>query len=241
MLQLHPTTGRLAAFGAGTLAMLALLGASACYSSPDLPPLPATAPVGEVRIQAGDELELKFTYTPELDSVQRVRPDGRISAPLIGDVDLAGLTPGEARAELKELYAATLRVPDVSVIIRSSLARRVFVGGFVIQPGVVEMPAELSVLEAIYSSGGFNEPLAEPRNVVVIRRGAGARNAFLVDLEQAWKEPQSDRFMLAPGDIIHVPQSAIASADQWVDQNLNRLIPEILRFGFVIPTDTFTE
>ena len=206
----------------------------ACQSTPDLPLLsPSTEQaLPTVRIGPGDELELKFAFTPEHDSELLVRADGFVTVPLLGDFQIAGLTPSEAGESLEQQYRNYLKTPAVSLALQSSYSRKVFVGGYVLRPGMLPMPAELSVLEAILQSGGFDKFLAEPANVVVIRLHEGGRQAFLVDLEKAWRRESSDRFLLQPGDIVHVPQSKIAQLDQWVDQHINRLIPQVgLRYG----------
>lgn len=175
----------------------------------------------------GDEVEIRFYYTPELDITQMVRPDGKITLQLIGELDVQGKSPAELREELLRLYGPHLKNPEVAVIVRSLLNRRVYVGGQVVTPGIVEMPGKTDVLEAVMQTGGFLLPEAEVRNVVVIRHMDGQRYAYAVNLEPALKGRASQPFFLQPQDIVYVPRTKITKVNQWVEQHINALIPSI--------------
>jgi len=189
-----------------------------------------------VTLEPGDEIEVKFYYTPELDITQMVRPDGKIALQLIGELEVQGKSPAQLREELLKLYGPHLKNPEVAVIVRSLLNRRVYVGGQVVTPGVIEMPAETDVLEAIMQAGGFLLPEAEVRNVIVIRYRDGQRYAFSVNLAPALKGGGTQPFYLQPQDIVYVPRTKITKVDQWVDQHINMLIPRPPIF-FSIPLD----
>jgi protein involved in polysaccharide export with SLBB domain len=184
----------------------------------------------DVALRSGDEIELKFYYTPELDITQTVRPDGKISLQLIGEIDVVGKSPSELREELLKLYIPYLKKPEIAVIVRSLLNRRVYVGGQVTTPGVIEMPGETDVLEAIMQAGGFLLPEAEVKNVIVIRHKEGQRYAYAVNLEPALKGEGMQPCYLEPQDIVYVPRTKITEVGQWVDQHINQLIP---RVGFM--------
>jgi polysaccharide export outer membrane protein len=181
----------------------------------------------EVALRPGDEIELKFYYTPELDITQTVRPDGKISLQLIGEINVLGKSPSELREELLKLYVPHLKKPEIAVIVRSLLNRRVYVGGQVTTPGVIEMLGEIDVLEAIMEAGGFLLPEAEFRNVIVIRHKEGQRYAYSVNLENSLKGKGSQPFYLQPRDIVYVPRTKITKVGQWVDQHINSLMPDI--------------
>jgi protein involved in polysaccharide export with SLBB domain len=193
-----------------------LLGASAAESTA----------YPRVLLKPGDEIELKFYYTPELDVTQVVRPDGKIALQLIGEISVQGKTPAELREELLKLYLPHLKKPEISVILRSLQNRRVYVGGQVMTPGVIEMPAEIDVLEAIMEVGGFLLPEAEVKSVIVIRHREDQRYAYSINLENALKGETSQPFYLQPQDIVYVPRTKITMLNQWVDQHINKLIPE---------------
>ena len=179
-----------------------------------------------VLLKPGDEIELKFYYTPELDVTQVVRPDGKIALQLIGEISVQGKTPAELREELLKLYLPHLKKPEIAVVLRSLQNRRVYVGGQVMAPGVIEMPAEIDVLEAIMEVGGFLLPEAEVKNVIVIRHREDQRYAYSINLENALKGEASQPFYLQPQDIVYVPRTKITMLNQWVDQHINKLIPE---------------
>jgi len=176
---------------------------------------------------AGDVVEISFYYTPELNVTQTIRPDGKIALQLIGEVSAQGKTPSELRAELLESYATILKQPDITVLTRSFYEHRVYVGGQVTAPGVFDMPGPMTLLEAIIQAGGLNLTQAEARNIVVIRHEGDQRYGYAVDLEPALQGSESPPFYLRPKDIVYVPQMRIAKVDQWVDQHINQLIPEV--------------
>lgn len=186
-----------------------------------------------VALVPGDVLEVKFFYTPDLNESQTVRPDGKIALQLVGEVEVEGKSPAELRDELLELYSPHLKTPEIAIVIRSFYDRRVYVGGQVMVPGIVEMPGRMTLLEAIMQVGGFDIREAEVQNVVVIRHRNGQRYGYSVDLKPALIGHEAQPFYLEPKDIVYVPQTAIAKLNQWVDQHINKIIPDT---GFNIRT-----
>jgi protein involved in polysaccharide export with SLBB domain len=189
-------------------------------------------PVGEapsperVALSAGDAIEIKFFYTPQLNEIQTLRPDGKISLQLVGEVDAQGKTPSELCSELTRIYSPYLRDPNVTVIVRTFYNRRVYVGGQVMKPGLVEMPAKLTALEAIIQAGGFDMRDAELRNVIVIRHKDNQRYGYSLNLKPFLTGGEIQPFYLEPQDILYVPQTEIAQANQWIDQHINKLVPQ---------------
>jgi protein involved in polysaccharide export with SLBB domain len=189
----------------------------------DKPAVPAS-----VMLTPGDMVDVKFYYTPEMNESQTIRPDGKISLQLLGDVDVMGKTPEQVRKELIAAYSSHLKDPDVVVILRSMNERRVYVGGEVNRPGVVPIPGSLTVLEAIMDAGGFNMALAKPKNVVILRRQGDKWQGKVINLSKPLKGDEVSLCELQPRDIVYVPRTSIAKVDQWVDQHINKLIPEIV-------------
>src|SRR4030042_7016622 len=109
----------------------------------DEPPSPPRVTLG-----AGDIVDVRFFYTPELNVTQTIRRDGKISLQLVGDVLAEGRSPDELRAELLRLYRLHLKEPDVAVIVQSFYHRRVFVSGQVQTPGAIAMPGQLTARDA---------------------------------------------------------------------------------------------
>ena len=147
----------------------------------ELPGAEGLALVGEevmvepqYRIRAGDELDIKFFYTPELNETASVRPDGFISLQLLDDVRVAGLTPAELDRQLTEAYAPFISKPNVSVMVRTFKGFRAYVGGQVAVPQMVSLEGGISVMQAIYRAGG-NLPGAHMDSIILIRKGEDGR------------------------------------------------------------------
>jgi len=179
-----------------------------------------------VALAPGDVLEVKFFYTPDLNETQTVRPDGKIMLQLIGEVAVEGKSPAELQEELIKLYTPLLKNPEIAVIVQSFYERRVYVGGQVMAPGIVEMPGTMTLLEAIMQAGGFNVKEAEVRNIIVIRHINGQRYGQSINLKPILTGNEVQPFYLVPKDIVYVPQTTIAKVDQWVDQHINKIIPD---------------
>ena len=211
------------------LGSILLLGCQSELSYPTASETNVVSPP-RVALAPGDTVEIKFYYTPELNETQTVRPDGKIALQLIGEVEVQGRNPAELRDKLLKLYASHLKDPEVAVTIRSFQNRRVFVGGQVMAPSIIEMPGKIHVLEAIMQAGGFDMREAEVRNIVVIRHRDGQRYGYSVNLKPALKGDETEPFFLEPQDIVYVPRTEIAKVNQWVDQHINKIIPDT---GFI--------
>ena len=180
-------------------------------------------PNQEYRLHVGDEIELKFYLSPELNQEVIVRPDGRISLQLIDDVAAVGLTPMELDRIVTEGYRTELRNPEITVIVKR-LAAKVYVGGEVRQPRFVAHTGSLTVLQAIFEAGGFMDT-AEPASVILLRRLNGDKGiAAKLDLKKVINAEAED-IALMPSDIIFIPKSTIAEVNLFVEQYITKLIP----------------
>ncbi|MFT3786347.1 MAG: polysaccharide biosynthesis/export family protein [Tepidisphaeraceae bacterium] len=214
-----------AAAGVGSAALMGAGCSSNSKAKPasEAPPAVAANPT----LGAGDELEIKFYYAPELNVQQKVRPDGMISLQLVGDVPAAGLTPAQLTDNLKKAYASQLRVPELAVIVRGQYSRRVYVAGEVARPGLVDMPANLSLWEAVILSGGFVQRNADKSQVIVVRTSPdGKRQGYAVDVRDEVKGAATTPFMLQPMDIVYVPRESIVDVGDWIDKNINSIVPK---------------
>lgn len=178
------------------------------------------------RIQAGDELEIRFFHTPEQNVTLPVRPDGFISLPLVYELAVAGRTVEEVRSELVERCSHELAEPEIAVIVRSFSGYLVHVGGEVDKPGVLQLSGPRTVLQAVFEAGGLL-PSASPADVLVVRRGAdGNFELVAADLAGVLSGTNaSGNFTLRPYDVVYVPSSRIADVNKWVDQYLRQNIP----------------
>jgi protein involved in polysaccharide export with SLBB domain len=232
----RPQGGRVMAVVLFALSLFALVG---CQSVPppaisiiksEEPAVPAVSSVPEdvrVSLAPGDSIEVKFFYTPELNETQTVRPDGNIALLLVGEVRAEGKTPAEMQDELVKRYSSHLRNPQVTVIVRSLEGRRVYVGGEVKTPGVIPMPGQLTAMEAIMQAGGFNLLAAELENVVIIRYKERQRFGYMLNMKEALAGRDYQPFYLESRDIIYVPRTRIAEVNQWIDQHINKMLPQI--------------
>jgi protein involved in polysaccharide export with SLBB domain len=221
-------TVRLAA--AVATASTLLIVAAGCESKPvtidgsKAPAFPATRPAV---LMAGDELEIKFYRTPELNVQQRVRADGMITLQLVGDVQVSGKTPTEVGDSLRQAYAQHLVNPDVTIIVRSMYSRRLIVTGEVLRPGVLDVPGQMSLMEAIGQVGGFALNTANIKQVIVSRvePETGKRVGYAVNMEQEYKGAMTQPFMLQPTDIVIVPRTTVVEINQWMRQYITNNIP----------------
>jgi polysaccharide biosynthesis/export protein PslD len=185
----------------------------------------------DVVLENGDEIEVKFVDTPELNDRQTIRPDGKISMPIAGEVVATGKTPAALTNDLTTLFSKELINPKLVVIVRSFGNRKIYVGGEVKNQGVFPLSENVSVYEGILLAGGFNNPKAKLKNVVVIRNSAEKRKVYVFDS----RKPQlMGQFYLQPRDIIYVPEKTIVNVDDWVDQYISSVIPK-LPFYFNAP------
>jgi protein involved in polysaccharide export with SLBB domain len=175
-------------------------------------------------IQPGDELDIKFFYNPELNETLTVRPDGMISLQLVDEIKAAGKTPAELDKALTDLYSRELRKPIVTVIVRTFTGQRIYVGGEVNRAGLLELPAGMTAIQAVFQAGGFRET-AQPAETLVIRKGPDNRPVPIrVNLTSVMKgNEEGADFRLQPDDVVYVPKSAIAQANKFVNQYIEQL------------------
>ena len=196
-------------------------------------------PAQEYKIQYGDQLDIKFLYNPELNENLPVRPDGRITLQLVGDLMVVDMTPTQLAEALKTRYASELKRPEVTVIVRQFAAQKVFVDGEVIRPGLLQLVGPMKVSQAIAQSGGFGYD-ARKKEVVVIRQNpAGKPLVTVVNMEEVQHGiDMANDINLMPYDMVFVPKSPIGEVDKWVDQYIRRLLPFPIPSPIPTPTTT---
>ena len=231
--------GKFLSFLCVAIGGVALSLAAGC-SSADGPRPAAQAPAPQLTLTpvlaSGDQIELKFFYDNELNVTQTIRPDGKITLELVGEVPAAGMTPTALATDLKDRYTQYLKHPDIAVFLRSSNQRKVYVDGAVLQPRILDMPDKMTVLEAIMAAGGFNLLTADTKQIIVMRDdGHNGRIAYQLSLADTMKGKASAGFVLAPKDIVYVPRTFIVDLDQFVLQYIGGLVPDGL-----IYTKTFS-
>jgi polysaccharide export outer membrane protein len=182
----------------------------------------------QVILRPGDEIEIKFAYAEQFNELQMVRPDGKIELQFVGEVTVDGKTPAALREELKQEFAKHLKHPQLAVMVRTLNEQRVYVGGEVNTPGMLMMPHRMTALEAIMQAGGFNFESAKTKTVIVLRTSPeGVREGHVVNLQSSLKGETAATFYLEPRDIVFVPQKTITKYNRWVDQYINKIIPDV--------------
>ncbi|MGA8758793.1 MAG: polysaccharide biosynthesis/export family protein [Stellaceae bacterium] len=188
---------------------------------------PLSAPtISEYRIRPGDQLDIKFYYSTNLNEQVTVRPDGAISLQLIDEVMAAGLTPRQLTQTLRERYRGLIEQPAVSVNVRSFTGQVVYAGGEVVTPQMINLVPGLTVMQAILHAGGMRDT-ADARDVILIRKGPQNQPIpYRVDLSDQALERGSRDFGVAlqPSDVIYVAKSPIARADQFARQYVQQLL-----------------
>ena len=179
----------------------------------------------EVKLQPGDVLEIRFFYTPELNTVQTIRPDGKISMQLVGEVIAEGKTPSELKNELYVYYSKRFKQLDITIIVQSLNNRRVFVGGQVPNPGPIPMPGKLTALEAIMLAGGIVMESGRYDSIIILRNENGKWVGGRLNLKKVLEGKQTKPYYLKPLDIVYVPETYIYKLNRWINQNINRILP----------------
>jgi polysaccharide export outer membrane protein len=220
---------------ASSRALLVVLGvlAGGCVAGPNFGGGPEEVvtrefPETEIRppvyLAPGDVISIEFLYWPELDVEQQIRPDGKISLALVGHVDVSGMTVEELDEHLHEIYTDKINEPQITTVVRSFGNRRAYIAGEVTNPGFIDLTDQMTALEAVMATGGFDKRSANLEDVVIIRHVDGERYAKLLNFNLPLNDPDAD-LLLAPRDIIYVSRTTIDEVNQWVDQYINRLIP----------------
>jgi polysaccharide export outer membrane protein len=166
--------------------------------------LPASQAGPEYRLGPEDVLHVSVWENKELTLDVMVRPDGKISLPLIQDVQAEGLTAAELSSVIHQKLKAYLVEPQVSVIVTQVNAPRIFVIGNVGKPGPFPLRSDMSILQALSLAGGFTQ-FASPRSIKLIR-GAGSRQEVRkVNYYNLLDDGGEGNYLLKPGDTIVVP------------------------------------
>lgn len=137
-----------------------------------IPAMPTAAPVDPKTYVIGPEdiLAVRVWREPELSSAVQVRPDGKITLPLIGEMEAAGQTPEGLKNKIVEALQEYIVKPDVIVSIQSVQSRKFYITGEVSRPGAFPLVVPTTVLEALTNAGGFRE-FANTKKITILRKG----------------------------------------------------------------------
>jgi polysaccharide export outer membrane protein len=222
------------------LVLALLLAAGAASAQDPATPPPAAEPTApgmpaaeeDYVLQSGDVLQIKFFYNPELNEIMPIRPDGKISLELVGEVPASGTTPAGLRDELRKRYAGALKDPEVAVIVKEFSGQKIYVGGEVTTPGLIRPTGPVTALQAIIQAGGFRNT-AQITNIVILRDQGTSEPLFMtLNLKEGLKPGRPSRDVpLRARDIVFVPKTKIAKLNQFVDQYFRQLLPVPVSLG----------
>jgi polysaccharide biosynthesis/export protein len=152
-------------------------------------------------IGAEDILLIKVWNEGQLTATYTVRPDGKISMPLVGEIAAAGLTPEKLGTDITEDLSKSINHPDVTVSLQQVNSKKYFIMGEVQKTGAFPLLIPTTVLEALVNAGGFRD-FAKKSNIVIIR---GAQR-FKFNYNDVYKgKKREQNILLEPGDQIVVP------------------------------------
>jgi len=152
-----------------------------------------------------DVIEVFVWKEPDVSRVVLVRPDGKISLPLIGDIKAEGLSPKALAEELKRAFSEYIEAPEVSVIVNEVNSPKIYVMGKVNSPGVFPLRSEITVLQAITLAGGFAE-WAKKSKIIILRKIGEKDKRIVVNIDRVIDGKRgAEDVRLQPGDRIIVP------------------------------------
>jgi polysaccharide export outer membrane protein len=166
-------------------------------------PTRAGAQAADYRLGPGDKLRVEVYKDAQLSQSLQVRPDGRITLPLVGDVQASGVTPIELRDRIATALREYVTNPVVTVIVVETIAPLVYVMGEVNNPGSIELHGPISALQALAMAGGFKD-FANTKNIKVMRRTNRGVQTIAFNYKDALRG-EGTPMMLQPGDTVIVP------------------------------------
>jgi polysaccharide export outer membrane protein len=157
-------------------------------------------------IGADDVLSVLFWREKEMSADVAVRPDGKITLPLLNDIDAAGLTPEQLREKVTAAAGQYVEDPSVSVVVKAINSRKVFITGQVPKPGAYPLVGPTTVLQLIAIAGGVAE-YSDSENILIMRTVNGKPTALRFNYKDVAKRKKNlaQNIALEPGDTIVVP------------------------------------
>lgn len=224
----------------GLMALSMALTAGCATVNYPVPPLPSREeapayykPLNEkdYRLQVGDALAIRSFFESQLNQEMVVRPDGRISVLLIGELFVAGMKPEDLALQIRESYRRTVVSTDVTVAVTRSAGMNIYLSGEIKSPSLLQLDGDLTLLQAVARAGGFL-PSANTGQVLLLRStDDGTLTVRKVDIEKILRNEAPDVFLLRR-DVVYVPKTEIAEAGKFVEQYINAIVPRFIQFQF---------
>ena len=177
--------------------------AAAASDAPVIPKgvdLPADYVIGP-----DDNLDIIFWRDKDMSALVSVRPDGRVTLPLLNDIQAAGLTPDQLRTAVMAAATKFVEDPNVTVVVKVINSRKVFVTGMVAKPGPYPLMGPTTVMQALSVAGGIQE-FADSKNILIMRNENGRPVAYRFNYKEVLKRKNlKQNIELKPGDTVVVP------------------------------------
>jgi polysaccharide export outer membrane protein len=178
---------------------------AAAPQKPGAPVVNGVKPPEDYVIGTDDVLTISFWREKDLSTDVVVRPDGKITLPLINDVYAAGLTPDQLREKVLTEAARYIEDPAPTVVVKQINSRKAFITGEVAKPGPYVLTSPTTVLQLIAMAGGLQE-FAQKKDIMIVRIEAGQQITFSFDYASVVKRKKLEQnIFLKPGDVIVVP------------------------------------
>src|SRR5215472_2406981 len=168
-------------------------------------PSPAPGVSATYVIQPGDVLDIQVWKEPEVSKSIPVRPDGKISLPLVNDIQASGLTAGTLTDDLTQRLKKFISDPQVTVMVTQINSQRFYVMGEVTRGGTYPLVPGMTVLQGLSGAGGFT-PFANPKKIYILRDEGSKQVKYPFNYKEVVKgKSQDQNIALQPGDTIVVP------------------------------------
>ena len=202
-------SSRIARFCYGLLtAMLSAAAVPVPQAVSSSAPVAAAAPIAvpsDYVIGADDVLSVVFWRDKDLSGDVTVRPDGRISLPLVNELQAAGLSPDQLRDQIAKAAAKYVEDPTITVVVKQINSRKVFITGQVAKPGAYTLNKPISVLQLISMAGGLLE-FAKKKDIVIARAEGGEQHTLKFNYKDVLQGKNlAQNIQLKPGDTVLVP------------------------------------
>jgi polysaccharide export outer membrane protein len=191
------------------LALVTAVGTLAC--SPAVRTMEGAPPMeSEYHIQPPDVLTVVVKTQPETLREVTVRPDGKISFDLIGDVMVRGRTVAQVQKEISDKLKEFILHPDVAVTLKAANSRKYYVFGEVFRPGTYPLIGDVTAVDALGAAGGPTR-MAATRKALLVRPSEAGKLVYRVNLDAIMKTGDGKtNYSLHPGDVLHVPPNTSA-------------------------------
>ena len=167
-------------------------------------PLAVNTAVYEIGSQ--DLIYIDVWQHEEFTKAHRVRPDGKITIPLVGEVQASGLTPERLGVQIKQALAEYVNEPEVAVSVLDVVSKSYKMAGAIAKPGTYPMPVPIRIFDAINAAGGFATEFANKKEIVIIRENSSDRPTFNYDdYVKRGRNPEKNVY-LQNGDTVYVKE-----------------------------------